>query len=74
MSIWQMRRIDSPTENPCCALVREAGEYKATVYYVPETQTWSFDVMHGGKLLRRQDGRSLLGAIGSAESVIDNLR
>lgn len=74
MTDWQMRRIESTSENPCCALVREVGEYKATVYFVPETQTWSFDVMRGGKLLRRQEGRSLLGAIGSAESVIDNLR
>ena len=73
MTDWQMRRIESTSENPCCALVREVGEYKATIHYVPETQTWSFDVMHGERLLRRQEGRSLLGAIGFAEGAIDNL-
>ena len=73
MSDWQMRRIESPTEDPCCALVREASGYKATVYFVPESQTWSVDVMQCGKLLHRREGRSLFGAIGFAEGILDNL-
>ena len=72
MTDWQMRRIESPTENPCCALVREVGEYKATVYFVPETQTWCVDVMHGERVLHRREGRSLFGAIGFAEGILDN--
>ena len=73
MTDWQMRRIESTKVNPCCALVREMGGHKATVYFVPETQTWSVDVMRGTRVLHRREGRSLFGAIGFAEGVIDNL-
>ena len=68
---WQMRRIESTSENPCCALVREMGEYRATVYFVPETQTWSFDIMHGKQLLHRRDGLSLLTALSTAGAAIN---
>ena len=73
MTDWQMRRIESPDQNPCCALVREVGPYKATIWYVPETDTWSVDVMQGAQLLHRRERRSLFGAIGFAEGILDNL-
>lgn len=73
MTDWQMRRIESTSENPCCALVREVGPHKATVYYVPETQTWIFDVMHGERLLHRRDELGLLTAVLMAGAATNKL-
>ena len=73
MSDWQMRRIESPSENPCCAMVREVGPYRATIYFVPESQTWSFDVMHGEQLLHRRDELRLLTAVLMAGAAVSKL-
>lgn len=72
MSIWEMRRIESPTESPCCALVLEVGEYKATVYFVPESQTWSVDVMQGERLIYRNNGLALRSALNLADFTLDS--
>jgi hypothetical protein len=74
VSDWQMRRIESPTEDPCCALVKEAGECKATVYFVPETQTWAADVMQGERLILRWDDMTLSAAVACVERSLDYLR
>ena len=73
MTDWQMRRIESPTENPCCALVREFGPYKATVYYTPESQMWTADVMQGEKLVSRREHQSLFCVLGFVH-MLDRLR
>lgn len=70
---WQMRRIESTSENPCCAIVREVGGYTAAVYFVPETQTWSFDVMHGERLLHRRDELGLLTVVLMAGATLKKL-
>ena len=74
MTDWQMRRIESTSENPCCALVREVGPHKATVYYVPETQTWAADVMQGERLILRWEDMTLPAAVASIERNLDYLR
>jgi hypothetical protein len=54
--------------------MREQGEYVATVYYVPDSQTWSVDVMRRGTLLYRRDGHMLMMAIGLACEALNNVR
>ena len=73
MTDWQMRRIESTSENPCCALVREVGPYKATIWYVPESQTWGADVMRGERLLVRWGCLPFADAVTFAGEALDTL-
>ena len=74
MTDWQMRRIESPTENPCCALVLEANGYVVYISYCPESRTWYADMRKNGRVITASKFKTLPTAMAVMSEGLDILR